>query len=589
MLLALRFCRWVLLVLCLVAVADGQVVVTDDVNTASTYPTKNFGNSVALIVTSGSNTYIKFSLANLGSGITGSNTSKATLVLYTDAVLTSGTMDVYQVGGTWSEGTVTWNNAPALGNLILSAVPVTKTGYLSLDVTSTVQAWLNGALTNNGIALVPSSGSQILASFDSKENILTSHTAQLMPVLVSAGPQGPQGLQGPAGATGATGLQGATGPQGPTGPIGPAGAQGPQGPQGVTGATGPIGLQGPQGPPGINNRGQWNSTTAYNPGDSVFDVGSSWLAINTTTGSEPSALNKNWQFLAAGINNRGAWNNSTTYGVNDAVSDQGAFWLALATNYGSEPVSGNPNWQQLAAQGATGPAGPAGASGPAGQQGTQGPPGLQGPAGPPGPPGGGGGPNGIAEYTSDGTFTVPAGITHIMVEMWGAGGGGGGGNAGATYNCGFSTCSVIGASGPGGGSGGYTRAVIAVTPGASYNVIVGAGGAPGAGGSNYNGTGAGGAGGAAQITDSSSNILASASGGSGGWAGSSGGAGGSGSNVIGRPGNAGQVPAGGAAPNTGSVSPLGGSGGSGGSGGDGAGSAGDAGSPGNHGYVLISW
>jgi hypothetical protein len=56
--------------------------------------------------------------------------------------------------------------------------------YLSLDVTSTVQAWLNGTLTNNGIALVPSSGSKI-------------HTARLPLVLVSAGPQGPQGAQGP--------------------------------------------------------------------------------------------------------------------------------------------------------------------------------------------------------------------------------------------------------------------------------------------------------------------------------------------------------------------------------------------------------
>jgi hypothetical protein len=78
--------------------------------------------------------------------------AKATLALYTDAVLTAGTMDVYQVNGAWSEGAITWNNAPPLGNQILSAVSVTKTGYLSLDVTSTVQAWLNGA-ANNGIAL----------------------------------------------------------------------------------------------------------------------------------------------------------------------------------------------------------------------------------------------------------------------------------------------------------------------------------------------------------------------------------------------------------------------------------------------------
>jgi Collagen triple helix repeat (20 copies) len=352
------------------ALAQAQVVLTDDANTSSLYPTTNFGNSIALIVGSGSNTYLKFSTANLGSGVTGSNVSKATLILYTDYVLTSGTMDVYQVNGSWSEGKITYNNAPALGTKLFSAVSVTSTGYLSLDLTSSVQAWLNGTLTNNGVALVPSSGSAISVSFDSKENILTSHTAQLPLVLVSAGPQGPQG---PQGVQGPAGPQGPQGPTGATGPAGPTGSQGPQGLQGLMGLTGATGPQGPAGPAGINNKGSWNSATTYNPDDSVFDAGSYWLAINGTTGSEPSPANKNWQVLAAGINNRGAWTNATTYNVNDAVSDQGSFWLALGTNYSSEPVNGNPNWLQLAEQGATGSAGSPGAQGPAGPAGPQGP------------------------------------------------------------------------------------------------------------------------------------------------------------------------------------------------------------------------
>jgi hypothetical protein len=208
---ARSFIRQILLLAVLSALAQAQVVVTDDANTSSAYPTKNFGSSIALLVCSGSNTYIKFSLANLGSGVTGPNVSKATLILYTDFVLTSGTMDVYQVNGSWSEGKITYNNAPALGTKLFGAVSVTSTGYLSLDLTSTVQAWLNGTLTNNGIALVPSSGSAISVSFDSKENILTSHAAQLALVLVSAGPQGPQGAAGAAGAQGPKGDTGATG------------------------------------------------------------------------------------------------------------------------------------------------------------------------------------------------------------------------------------------------------------------------------------------------------------------------------------------------------------------------------------------
>jgi hypothetical protein len=155
---------------------------------------------------------------------------------------------VYQVNGSWSEGKITYNTAPTLGTQLFSAVSVSSPGYLSLDLTSTVQSWLNGTLANNGIALVPSSGSKISVSFDSKENIFTSHTAQLPLVLVSAGPQGPQG---PAGPQGATGLTGAIGPQGATGLTGPQGPQGLQGLVGAAGPQGPIGPQGPQGPPGL--------------------------------------------------------------------------------------------------------------------------------------------------------------------------------------------------------------------------------------------------------------------------------------------------------------------------------------------------
>lgn len=308
------------------AIAGAQAVVTDDANTSLLFPTTNFGNSVALLVCSGSNTYIKFNLAGLGSGVTGSNVSKGTLILYVDAVLSAGTMDVYQVNGSWSEGKITYNSAPALGTQLFSAISVTGPGYLSLDLTSTVQSWLNGTLANNGIALVPSSGSKISVSFDSKENIFTSHPAQLPLVLVSAGPQGPQG------------------PQGLTGPQGPQGTAGPQG------NVGPIGPGGPTGPAGINNRGNWIGSNTYNPGDSVYDAGSYWLAI-TQTSSEPSPVNSNWQLLAAGINNRGGWSPSATYNVNDAVTDQGSFWLARAQNSNSEPTSGSVNWQQLAAQG----------------------------------------------------------------------------------------------------------------------------------------------------------------------------------------------------------------------------------------------
>lgn len=67
-----------------------------------------------------------------------------------------------------------------------------------------------------------------------------------------------------------------------------------------------------------------------------------------------------------------------------------------------------------------------------------------------------------------GTWTVPAGVTSIKVEVWG---GGGGGQA------------AKGAAGGGGSGGNYVRKnAISVIPGTTYNIFVGSGGASGSNG-----------------------------------------------------------------------------------------------------------
>jgi hypothetical protein len=352
-----------LLVSVLSALAGAQVVLTDDAFTWSQTPKNNYGSQIALVVSCGTNSYFKFSFANLPAGVDGTNIAGASVTIYVDAVLTSGTMDVYAVNGSWSEGAITYNNAPPLGSRLLSTVSVTKPGYLSFNLTSTVQAWLNGTLPNNGIALVPSSSSQISASFDSKENLLTSHTAGLSLVLVSAGPQGPQGVQGPQGLTGPQGPQGPTGATGTTGATGPAGTTGPAGPQGLQGFQGPMGLPGPAGPQGSAG----------------------------TNGT--------------GFNFRNAFDNSASYAVNDVATFQGATYVATAANQGPNNPTPDQNpaaWSLMAqagaagAQGSQGPSGPQGSPGPAGAigpggaagpTGATGPAGLIGPAGPQGPQG----------------------------------------------------------------------------------------------------------------------------------------------------------------------------------------------------------
>jgi hypothetical protein len=399
------------------AVSSAQVILTDDAFTSASSPGTRFGSSVILAVQGpGTNSYLKFSLAGLPSSLPAASVLKATLRLYVDGVSTPGSFDVYGVNGSWSEGSITFNNAPTLGSVLAKAVQVSKPGFLEVDVTTAVTGWLNGA-ANNGIALVPSSGSAVLVGFDSKENPLTSHSAELNLTLTSPGPQGPQGLQGPSGAAGPAGPPGPQGVAGPIGPIGPPGPLGPAGLQGATGAAGPI-----------------------------------------------------------GINNRGVWDTTVNYAANDAVSNGGSYWLALASNSNSQPASGNGNWQLLAAQGTqAGPAGPAGPQGSSGVPGMPGSPGAIGPNGPTGPvgPAGSQGSQGkrleIADFRifPPGYYTFETVNAAMLVELWGAGG------AGADFTP--PSSKSVGGWGGAGGGGGYTRVLLNGQPGL-YTVNVGRGG-----------------------------------------------------------------------------------------------------------------
>lgn len=128
--------------------------------------------------------------------------------------------------------------------------------------------------------------------------------------------QGTQGAQGPQGVQGVQGDPGPTGPEGPEGPVGATGAQGPagadgatgatgaQGPQGIqgeagpTGATGPQGEIGPQGPKGATWRGAWSAGTAYVIDDVVSRLGSSYIAIATTTNEPPESTPSKWEPVA---------------------------------------------------------------------------------------------------------------------------------------------------------------------------------------------------------------------------------------------------------------------------------------------------
>lgn len=192
----------VLILLFSALTASAQLPVTDDSYTQQGSPTTNSGTASTLIVrgspTAQDNTYLRFNLSPLPAGLTASNVANATAEFFLNSVATAGSFDVFLVNGTWSEHTITYKTAPALGTKIASAVPVTSSmadNYLLINVTPAVQAWLSGT-ANFGLALMPTAGSTINVALDSKESAGTSHSAFISVALVSAGPQGPAGPQG---------------------------------------------------------------------------------------------------------------------------------------------------------------------------------------------------------------------------------------------------------------------------------------------------------------------------------------------------------------------------------------------------------
>lgn len=203
------------------------------------------------------------------------------------------------------------------------------------------------------------------------------------------------------------------------------------------------------------------------------------------------------------------------------------------------------------------------------------------------------GKSGIEVFTSDGTFTVPAGVSTVFVTMYDGGGAGsnganGGAGGGANGGAGGAT---NGGYGGGGGAGGYTiQKPLSVIAGQVYDVVVGLGGST-----------SGATGGTSSISLNGDTVLVTdKQGAKGGNAGSSaggagtsggdygaGGGGGAGGNSSGAGGAGGAYGLGGAGGASGGYANNGRSGGAYGAGGGGCAYA-TAGA-GSQGIVVISW
>ena len=401
-----------------------EATLVADAHVNSALPGVNSGAISNLNVGGGYTALLQFDLSMLPAGTTAAQVSRAVLRLYCNRVNTAGVVSLQPVDGAWGEYSVTYSTLPALGSAV-ETVSVGQAGaFVTVDVTSLVQGWVSAPSTNNGLALTAGAAA---VQFDSKENDLTGHAAELDVSLVSGG------SVGPAGPAGATGPAGASGPAGETGATGPMGLQGPQGPQGI------------QGPPGssagsvtgLNYQGAYSSSTNYAVDDFVTYQGSTFISlIAGNAGNTPSLSPADWGLLAQGgvglvgpqgpvgatgpqglagpvgpagsvgpagtdgapgaagspgLVYRGAYSSTVNYGLGDVVVWQGSSYSSLlAGNVGNTPSDSPAEWGVLTEQGPTGASGaegPQGVVGPQGLPGSVGPPGEQGPQGLQGIPG----------------------------------------------------------------------------------------------------------------------------------------------------------------------------------------------------------
>ena len=183
--------------LCLLTGAFAQFTPSQDSYTFSNRGALNYGTAPTLQVEYSviahppaiANSYIQFDLSSIPSSYRGANVTKASLKLFVNYISgAGGSFNVDLVNGSWTELGIRYNNAPVLGTTIASSIPLTTANvndYVIVDVTSAVQAWLDGSQSNDGIALVANSGLGVL--FDSKENTATSHPPELDIVFASSG------------------------------------------------------------------------------------------------------------------------------------------------------------------------------------------------------------------------------------------------------------------------------------------------------------------------------------------------------------------------------------------------------------------
>ena len=131
---------------------------------------------------------------------------------------------------------------------------------------------------------------------------------------------------------------------------------------------------GTPGPAGMVWRGTYAANVAYAARDGVFHNGSSYIALQASTGQDPTNP-LYWSIVAqrgsdgtgtagpVGMNWRGTYGSTVSYAVRDVVSYGGSSWICVQAGTGQAPSASSTYWNLLAQRGDDGQAGGSGGGG----------------------------------------------------------------------------------------------------------------------------------------------------------------------------------------------------------------------------------
>jgi len=120
-------------------------------------PTQNFGSTGWLDILSGTGerdrAFLQFNISSLPSTAVITQADLG-LYYYFDSLGVSEDVGVYEVTGSWSDSTITWNNQPTVNATVLDTVTLPASGSDSFEnwtITELVKGWFDGTVANNGV------------------------------------------------------------------------------------------------------------------------------------------------------------------------------------------------------------------------------------------------------------------------------------------------------------------------------------------------------------------------------------------------------------------------------------------------------